>query len=213
MKKLYLIAGLLAVGGSLFAQTNSAPTTKSPTVITSDHADFDLNARHAIYYDNVRVDDPKMLLTCVRLTGDLTQPGEEAQRRHIVAETNVVIFSVDEKGQTNHATSDKAVYDFKVENGVTNETVTLTGHAIMRNAQGTLTGEPIIWNRVNNHLTAVNQTMVVNASATSTLTGTNVPTTKTNAVTNPKILPVTKTNLPPGTIQNIDRISVPAKTQ
>jgi len=116
----------------------------------------------------------------------------------------VVIISVDEKGQTNHATSDKAVYDYKVENGVTNETVTLTGHAIMNNSQGTLTGEPIIWDRVNNHVTAVNQKMVVNSSAAGILTGTNSTPQKSNSPPGMMDLPMTKTNFPPAKIQHND---------
>ena len=174
------------------AQTNVAAASKRPTVITSDTVDFDLTARRAIYRGNVRLDDPQMLLTCVLLTADAPPPEENSQRKHIVAETNVIIISVDEKGQTNYTTSDKAVYDLKVENGVTNETVTWTGHAVMTNSQGTLTGEPIIWDRVKNHLFATDHKMVVNPGASSALTGTNSPPHKTNS--------------PPGTIQNIDRI-------
>jgi lipopolysaccharide transport protein LptA len=194
VKKFHLIAGLVLAGGILHAQTNvtTAPKPpKPPTLINSDTADFDLTTHRAIYRGNVRVDDPQMLLTCALLTADAPPPDGDTQRKHIVAETNVVIISVDEKGQTNHATSDKAVYDFKVENGVTNETVTLTGHAIMNNSQGTLTGEPIIWDRVNNHLTAVNQKMVVNSGASDTLTGTNSTPHKTNA--------------PPGMIQGTNK--------
>ncbi len=48
---------------------------------------------------------------------------------HIVAETNVVIDATDDKGQKMHATGEKTVYVFAVQNGVTNETVTLTGNA------------------------------------------------------------------------------------
>ena len=65
----------------------------------------------------------------------------------------MVIDFTDEKGQTNHVTSDKAVYVYKVQNGVTNETVTLTGNAKVENAQGWLTGEPIVWNRANDSIT------------------------------------------------------------
>lgn len=216
MKKIYLlIAGLVVLGGRLSAQTNATDTPtppRPPTVIHSDHAEFDLTARRAIYYDNVRVDDPQMLLTCVRLTGDLPQSDGSSQLKHIVAETNVVIISVDEKGATNHATSDKAVYDFKVVDGVTNETVTLTGNAKMENSQGTLTGEPIIWDRQRNRLTATNQKMVFNQSAAAELAGTNSAPHKTNSPPKSSDLPLSKTNLPPGTIQNIDRIKTDAGT-
>jgi lipopolysaccharide transport protein LptA len=174
VKKIYPIAGLIVASAILHAQTNltgGPKAERAPTIIISKHADFDLMARRAIYFDSVRVDDPQMTLTCVRLTADLPQPGE--QMRHIVAETNVVIYSVDEKGQTNHATSDKAVYDYNVQGGVTNETVTLTGNAKMENLQSTLTGEPIIWDRANNHLTASNQKMIYRQNMGSALTNSN----------------------------------------
>jgi len=108
----------MVLGGSLPAQTNDTAVPKpprAPTLINSDRAEFDLTARRAVYHGNVIVVDPQMTLTCALLTADLPQPQSDGQMKHIVAETNVVIDSVDEKGQTNHATSDKAVYDFKVE--------------------------------------------------------------------------------------------------
>lgn len=194
MKKIYLIAWLVVLGGSLPAQTNVTGTPKPPrppTLINSDHAEFDLTAHRAVYRGNVVVVDPQMTLTCVLLTGDLPLPQSGGQMKHIVAETNVVIDSVDEKGQTNHATSDKAVYDYNIQNGVTNETVTLTGHAQMENAQGWLTGEPIVWDRANNHLTANNQKMLFRQNIGSALTSTNSTPHKTNS--------------PPGTIQNVDK--------
>ena len=123
---------------------------RAPTLINSEHVDFDLAGRHAVYLGNVHVDDPQMKLTCEELIADFPQSGGHID--HLVAQTNVVMDSVDEKGQTNHATSDKAVYDYKVVNGVTNETVTLTGNAKVESAQGWLTGEPIIWDRVNNSI-------------------------------------------------------------
>jgi lipopolysaccharide transport protein LptA len=213
VKKIYFIAGLCVLAGSLFAQTNETDIPKpdrAPTLINSDTAEFDLTARRAIYRGHVQVDDPQMTLTCVLLTADLPQTG--GSMKHIVAETNVVIFSIDEKGQTNHATSDKAIYDFNIQDGVTNETVTLTGNAKMENSQGTLTGEPIIWDRQKNRLTATNQKMVFNQSAASVLNGTNAPAAKTNSPPRKPDLPITKTNLPSGTIQNIDRITAPTTT-
>ncbi len=162
-------------------------------------------ARHAVYRGNVRVDDPQMKLTCEEMTADLPQTGGHID--HLVALTNVVMDFVDDKGQTNHATSDKAVYDYNVVNGVTNETVTLTGNAKVENAQGWMTGEPIIWDRVNNSVHAENQKMILRQNITTTLVNTNSPAAKTNLPAGTLDLPVTKTNLPPGTIQNIDRMT------
>jgi lipopolysaccharide transport protein LptA len=173
--------------------TNSpvaAPPTRPPTRIDSDTVDFDLTGHEATYRGHVRVDDPEMKLTCAWLVADVLQAG--GRPNHIVAETNVVIDFTDTKGQTNHATSDKAVYLYNVQNGVTNETVTFTGNAKIENAQGTLTGEPIFWDRVNNHLRADNQKMIFRQNLNGAPADTNSP-------------PV-KTNFPPGTIENIDKI-------
>ncbi|HZF02625.1 MAG TPA: LptA/OstA family protein [Methylomirabilota bacterium] len=186
MKKIYFIAIAALCGLSVRAQTNLiAPTNSAPRVthIDSDSADFDMNARTAIYRGNVRVSDPDMKLTCVRLVADLPQSG---RMNHIVAETNVVIDYTDAKGQTTHATGDKAVYNYAVENGATNETVTLTGNAKVENAQGCLTGEPITWNRAADHLTATNPKMIYRQNLNSTPAETNLPTANTNQMSEPK---------------------------
>jgi lipopolysaccharide transport protein LptA len=171
----------------LHAQTNisAAPQPpRAPTIINSDRADFDLTARRAVYYGHVRVNDPQMKLTCEQLTADLPQTGGHIN--HLVALTNVVMDSVDEKGQTNHATSDKAVYIYNVVNGVTNETVTLTGNAKVENAQGLMTGEPIILDRANNSIHAENQKMILRQNITTVLMNTNAPAATTNNPAAPK---------------------------
>lgn len=201
---------MVLVGGWLHAQTNAAAAPKpprAPTRIDSERADFDLTGKHAIYRGNVRVDDPQMQMTCEELTADLPESGGHID--HLVALTNVVMDSVDEKGQTNHATSDKAVYDYKVVNGVTNETVTLTGNAKVENAQDWMTGEPIIWDRANNSIHAENQKMILRQNPATALVNTNAQAAKTNLPAGTLDLPVTKTNFPPGTIQNIDRMRLP----
>jgi lipopolysaccharide export system protein LptA len=179
------------------ATTNSpdaTPPPRAPTRIDSDNsADFDLNGRQAIYRGHVRVDDPEMKLTCALLVADVPQAG--GRPNHIVAETNVVIDFTDSKGQTNHATSDKAVYLYNVQNGVTNETVTLTGNPQMENAQGTQAGDVIIWDRANNKIHFDNPHMIFRQNLNSAV-----------ADTNPPPATAAKTNFPPGTIQNIDKV-------
>jgi lipopolysaccharide transport protein LptA len=182
VKKIYLIA-LLALAGAwiLRAQTNAANTnaiaeilalvttnapalpatpdarTNAPMTIDSRSADFDLSGRKAIYYGNVRVDSPQVKLSCAQLTVDLPQEGGHIH--HIVAETNVVIDHTDEKGATNRVTCDKAVYDYKVQDAVTNETVTFTGNPQIVNAQGTNTADVIVWDRANDHVRGTNPHM------------------------------------------------------
>jgi lipopolysaccharide transport protein LptA len=190
VKIIYLMALLMLTGGSSSqAQTN---LKTAPTVITSKQVVYGNGSREVIYTGNVQVDDPRMKLTCEQLTANLPLPG--AHIDHLVALTNVVMDSVDEKGQTNHATSDMAVYDYNVKNGVTNETVTLTGNARVRSGQDWMTGEPIVWDRVNNSMRVENPKMILYQNSTNSLMNPNTP--------------PAKTNFPPGTIQNIDKMII-----
>jgi lipopolysaccharide export system protein LptA len=148
MKRIFLTAALILTGGMfLRAATNSTP--RAFTEISSDRAEFDLEAHRAIYYGDVFVDDPQMKLNCDQLTVTLPQTGGRPER--IVAEKNVVIDFTDDKGQTNHVTSQKAVYTYKVESGVTNEVVTFTGtpQPQLQNATVIQTGDVIVWTRAN----------------------------------------------------------------
>jgi lipopolysaccharide export system protein LptA len=130
-----------------------------------------------------------MKLTCERLVADMPQAGGRPNR--IVAETNVVIDFTDEKGQTNHATGDQAVYVYAESGGVTNETVTLTGNPKTQNAQGTQAGDVIILDRVNNKIHFDNPHMIFRQNLNGAATDTDSP--------------PAKTNISPGTIENIDK--------
>jgi len=140
------------------------------TVITSGSGYFDKNARRLVYSTHVYVDDPRVKLWCEQLTLDLPPQGHPT---NVVAETNVVIDFIDEKGQTNHVTSDKAVYTFGVDAGVTNELVTFTGHPnqppVVTTADATIYSEPLIWDRAANKFHFFDQKVILHQS----LTGTN----------------------------------------
>jgi lipopolysaccharide transport protein LptA len=196
------MAGAGSVGA--VAQTNSAAAANAATNVThiaSDHGDFDMTEgrRRAVYSGHVRVDDPQMRLTCERLVADL--PSSGGRMNHIVARTNVVIDFTDDRGQTNHATSDKAVYSLEVKNGVTNGLVTLTGNARVDNAQMTMTGEPIYVDVENKQMHADDQKMIFKGSFETGMTKTNSPAAGTNNPASPKV------NLPPGSIENIDKMN------
>lgn len=211
MKKLCLIIlALAAVGGSAPAQINPAVSpqaVRSQTVITSNVAFFS-NAEHQlIYTGHVRVIDPQLQLTCEQLTADFPQSGGHISR--MVALTNVVMDSVDDKGETNHATSDVAVYEYKLQDGVTNEIITLSGNARAENAQIILFGEPITYNRGTGNLSAEKERMFIKQKINDPLINTNATGAKTNLPPAIDGLPISKTNLPPGTITNINRISLP----
>ena len=184
------------LGGLLVhAQTNTPgalPTPRAPAFIHADSADFDLNGHQAIWHRHVRVDDPQMKLTCEQLVADLPPTG--GLPNHIVAETNVVIDFTDTKGQTNHATGDKAVYVYSEQGGVTNKTVTLTGNPQIENAQGTQAGDVIILDLANNKAHFDNPHMIFRQNLNGT-----------SADTNPPVTAIKTTNFPPGTIENIDK--------
>lgn len=205
MKRFCLI--VMAVGCSLLAraQTNATgtlPTARGPTLISSASADFDLAGHEAIYHGHVRVDDPQMKLACEQLIADVPQAGGHVN--HIVAETNVVIDFQDTQGHTRHATCDKAVYVYSEEGGTTNETITLTGTPpnpqMEDDAGNTITGDVIVYDRLNNRSSVSNMKMIfrhgfIGAAAT------NAP--ETNK-TNP--LPA-KTNSPPAAVENADPLT------
>lgn len=146
--------------------TNQTPTTTNKAVATKPAAqgpttinavgpmDVDWDNHLVIFRNNVRVTNAQMQMTCEWLTANLPQGKEHVT--NILAETNVVADFTDEQGQKARATGSKAVYFYHVENGVTNETVTLTGTPEQRpklyREQDTLTGDSITWNFVDRKL-------------------------------------------------------------
>lgn len=179
------------------AATNQISTTnhpampqpaRGPTIIDAvGPMDVDWDNRLVTYRHNVRVAEAQMKMTCEWLLASLPQGSEHVT--NIVAETNVIADFTDEKGQQYHATGNKAVYFYHVENGITNETVTLTGAPEQKpklyRSQDTLTGDSITWNFVTHKLHVEHPE------------GVGWPeTNKPPAVTNS---PVTKTNQPAGT--------------
>ena len=154
-------------GNSVLAADASPSTAR-----TNEWVELNIHADHLkvtnadriftfIYTGNVRVDDPEFKMTCGMLTAIIPQDGHHIDS--IVAETNVVIDAVDNGGKTNHATvvidavnnggktnhatAQKAVYTYRVTNGVTNETVELTGDPEVRSEKfGEISGGVITWN-------------------------------------------------------------------
>ncbi len=153
MKKICAIAIVILLPALLLrGQTTALPI--GPASITSHMGEFDLNLHTATYLGDVQVDDPQMKLRCEWLVASM--PASGGRISHIVCETNVVIDYFDQKGQTNHITSDKAVYDYNVQGTVTNETITFTGNPKIENAQTVTIGEPIIWNRADGNIVVMN---------------------------------------------------------
>lgn len=119
-----LLAGLLPVRAE-DANPAAAPVSDKETHITSHHGFFDLNTRQLIYQDDVKVDDPRMRLTCEYLTAKFPPSGT----RHvdsIVAETNVVVL-ISTNDTTYTIKAAKAVYLYQPGATSTNETLELSG--------------------------------------------------------------------------------------
>ena len=160
----------------------AAPTnTKAAgteTRISSKTVNFDLKSRSAVYRGNVVVEDPRVNVTCDLLTARLPTNGTRVDS--IIAESNVVML-IPEKGATNRATADKAVYTYSVNAGVTNEVLELTGSPAIETPQGTMTGTKITWDRARDNISATDSHMSYRPS-------TNTPPAEvsTNAAPEPK---------------------------
>ena len=217
MKTLCLIALIAVTAGTAAraASSTNAPPQMRLTDIYSDGSYYDGKTQKVTYHDNVRVIGSDMRLSCELLVADSPQSG--GRLSHVVAETNVVFDAtnvvVDSKnpiGRTVHVTGQKAVYDYSVQNGVTNEMITITGvpqpQAIIYQGAHieTNTADVITWDRANNVLRfSGNQRLQIFTEELDTApANTNAPAATTNKLTATKIdlLPGTDTNYPPGSL-------------
>ena len=152
------------------AKVKAPAKPKPPTEIDSDTADFDLNIHQAIYRGHVLVVDQQVRMTCAWMLVDLPTGGQHLS--HVVATTNVVVDFTNEQGEKYHVTAKKAVYDYKVVNTVTNETVTFVGNPIVETTNSTIYSEPMVWDRASNRFHFNEPRMI------SKDTGTNSPSQK-----------------------------------
>jgi lipopolysaccharide export system protein LptA len=174
MKQFWLHMLLILAGCCVAA---SARAQVGDTDIRSDTAGFSTDSHRSIYEGHVRLDDPKMKLTCAWLVADL--PSGTNYSRHIVATTNVVMDLTGGTNGTWHVTCDQAVYDFKLLGGSTNETVTLTGHARAESEKVIVLGEPLVFDMVNHLFTGTGSTETFK-HPNQLLNSTNGPGPKTN---------------------------------
>jgi lipopolysaccharide transport protein LptA len=156
--------------------TNKPVLERPPLHINSDAGYFDLKNRVFVYTNRVVVTDLHSKLTCEVLTVEAPQM-KDGKFYQATADGNVVMDFVDEKGQNNRATADKAVYTDSITNWIsdsitnstTNNIVILTGSPVVTNMQGIIRGDPIIWDRIKQTVFAKNQETDIH------LTGTNGP--------------------------------------
>jgi lipopolysaccharide transport protein LptA len=174
------------------AATNEPATVRpiSEILIQSDNAEFRFKTNVLVYRGNVRVtDDPQMRMTCDVLTLEAPKlPVGKFNRA--TAEGNVVIDFLDDHSQPNHATSDKTVYTYSITNFVmnsvtnwmTNAIVELTGNPVVTNAQGSIQGEAIVWDRLRGTVKLRQARTTIQPNATNSADFFGVPgQSKTNA--------------------------------
>lgn len=181
------------------AQTGESTSTVGPrpTKIWSDSGYFDIKNRLAVYTGHVRVEDPQLKLTCDKLTARTPEHG--GRMDSVVGEGNVVVDMVDQNGVTNHATGDKLVYSYKVENSVTNDTAVLTGSPDrlphVKTTQMEISGTKFTWDRTTGLIATENaqstfQFETPSKTNTSAVLTNNVPVTTNTPPIAPPVVPM-----------------------
>jgi lipopolysaccharide export system protein LptA len=199
MRTLLIICAALGASFVLMAQSGSTMTqapalvgtaTNGQTIIHSHQSRIFMRSNVYVWSEAVRVDNPQMQLKCELLTVEAPKiDSEKGKYNRATAETNVVIDWVDDKGATNHATSDKAVYTYVLTNVAvlpevqwqTNALVVLTGDPIVANAQGVIREDPLIWDRIRDVIYSTNfHEAIINPGGTNSpgLFDTTSPKTK-----------------------------------
>jgi lipopolysaccharide export system protein LptA len=146
-----------ALAPATLRSTNSPEMTE--TEILSESAYFDLKGRTAIYMGDVKVRDPRMDLSCEVLTVHMAPSGGKFDS--IVAETNVAIDFLDEKGQKVHGTGGKAIYTYNVFGNYTNDVLELMDNPVLKTVQGDWYGDTIKLDRVNNTISGTHSRMII----------------------------------------------------
>jgi hypothetical protein len=148
-----VVRTLLCVWLALLASTSvrgedaAIPATNAGGVthISSKHAYFDYRKHYLISYDTVKLEDPRIAMTCEYLMARFPTNGSQ-QVELAIAETNVVAI-ISTNGTTYTIQAPKAVYTFQTTGSITNQTLLLTG-----------TPEPTIWWQQDNSPTAKTNT-------------------------------------------------------
>jgi lipopolysaccharide export system protein LptA len=163
---------VLATAGALCAAdlAQSIASGDAETQIYAKTVRADLKARTAVYHGSVKVEDPRVSMTCELLRARM--PAEGKRVDSIIAETNVVIY-IPQDGATNTATADRAVYTYAIEAGVTNEVLELTGAPVIRSSQATAVGTRLILDITTGVISGENVLMKYRAAATTNSLSTN----------------------------------------
>lgn len=123
---------------SPFPDLGSGAGDTNSTVITSTRLSFDQQKRNAVFEDNVLVTDPRVKITCDKLTVFFS---EDNQVIAIEAEGRVVILDGDKR-----AAGDKVRYE------VARSMFVLSGRPSLQNGRDTLAADVITFCRTNNYV-------------------------------------------------------------
>lgn len=157
------ILALVTTNRPAAATNQPAQRQRGPIIIKATGPSvFDMENHWVTYSENVRVTDPQMKLTCEWAKAQFSE--NWGQATNIIAETNVVVYYTDPKGQKGRALGDKAVYLFQIQNGATNETITLTGNPpeIQEGPNYTnhMTGSQFVYDIMTGQMNSSNSTIV-----------------------------------------------------
>ena len=145
--------------------TNSVPFTE--TDIISKRASFDMKTSTIIYQGDVRIKDPRMDLSCEVLTVKLAPEGG-GKIESSIAETNVVIDFIDEKGQRIHATGGKVIYRYTVTPTSTNDVMELMDNPLLHTSEVDWSGGVISFDRINNTVKGDHSRVIIRQPAGTT---------------------------------------------
>jgi lipopolysaccharide export system protein LptA len=141
----------LSLGGG----TNSPPSSSSSSNQFAElfSHEYVLRPQVALFEGKVRFEHPQRRLSCDHLA--IHSSGEGGSKSEsLVAEHSVDFDLISTDGQKVHGTCQKAVYNYAVMDGKTNDTVELTGNPVLQMTNGTIQNPILILDRTQNKLMA-----------------------------------------------------------
>jgi lipopolysaccharide export system protein LptA len=140
----------LSLGGGTNPPPSSSSSSNRFAELFSD--EYVLRPQVALFEGKVRFEHPQRRLSCDHLA---VHSGEgDPKNERLVAEHSVDFDLMSADGQKVHGTCQKAVYNYGVMGGMTNDTVELTGSPVLQTTNGTIQNSIIIMDRMQNKLMA-----------------------------------------------------------
>lgn len=122
-------------------RVSGASVGQAPAEIFSD--EYFVSPERALFQGGVRITHPQMAWSCETLTVDL--PPEGMHVESVLAQRQVVFNFIDNSGQVVKGAAEKALYQYKVSAGVTNEQMELTGNPLIQTTNGVFRNRVIVY--------------------------------------------------------------------